>query len=149
MRLRLGCRFEHAAASPTAAVALVEPHFEAAGGIVAERWSSEPAVGTTLRRPFPSTPTVKSSYTSPSALLEKTIREPSGAQAGVNARPPCDVTACRCDPSGRMSQTSRTAVPGVRRTYAIHDPSGDHAGSDSSAKTSEIRIGLEPSSLTV
>ena len=40
MRLRLGCRFEHEASSPTAAVVLVEPHFEAAGGIVAERWSS-------------------------------------------------------------------------------------------------------------
>ena len=47
MRLRLGCRFEHEASSPTAAVVLVEPHFEAAGGIVAERWSSEPAVEAT------------------------------------------------------------------------------------------------------
>ena len=47
MRLRLGCRFEHEAKSPTPAVVLVEPHFDAAGGIVAERWSSEPAVEAT------------------------------------------------------------------------------------------------------
>ena len=47
MRLRLGCRFEHEASSPTPAVVLVEPHFDAAGGIVAERWSSEPAVEAT------------------------------------------------------------------------------------------------------
>ena len=43
MRLRLGCRFEHEASSPTPAVVLVEPHLDAAAGIVAERWSSEPA----------------------------------------------------------------------------------------------------------
>ena len=47
MRLRLGCRFEHEASSPTPAVVLVEPHFDAAAGIVAERWSSEPAVEAT------------------------------------------------------------------------------------------------------
>ena len=47
MRLRLGCRFEHEALSPTPAVVLVEPHFDAAAGIVAERWSSEPAVEAT------------------------------------------------------------------------------------------------------
>ena len=47
MRLRLGCRFEHDAATPTAAIVLVEPHFDAAGGIVAERWVSEPPVEAT------------------------------------------------------------------------------------------------------
>ena len=47
MRLRLGCRFEHEATSPTPAVVLVEPHLDAAAGIVAERWSSEPAVEAT------------------------------------------------------------------------------------------------------
>ena len=47
MRLRLGCRFEHEASSPTPAVVLVEPHFDAEGGIVAERWSSEPAIQAT------------------------------------------------------------------------------------------------------
>ena len=47
MRLRLGCRFEHDAAAPTAAIVLVEPHFDAAGGIVAERWVSEPPVEAT------------------------------------------------------------------------------------------------------
>ena len=47
MRLRLGCRFEHDAAAPTAAIVLVEPHFDAAGGIVAERWVSEPPLEAT------------------------------------------------------------------------------------------------------
>jgi transglutaminase-like putative cysteine protease len=47
MRLRLGCRFEHDASVPTPAVVLVEPHFEAAGGLVAERWSSGPSLETT------------------------------------------------------------------------------------------------------
>ena len=47
MRLRLGCRFEHDAATPTAAIVLVEPHFDAAGGIVAERWVSSPPVEAT------------------------------------------------------------------------------------------------------
>ena len=47
MKLRLGCHFEHDASAPTPAVVLVEPHFEAAGGLVAERWSSEPSLETT------------------------------------------------------------------------------------------------------
>jgi len=47
MRLRLGCRFEHDASAPTPAVVLVEPHSDADGGLVAERWTSEPALETT------------------------------------------------------------------------------------------------------
>ena len=62
MRLRVGCRFEHEAAIPTAAIALVEPHLhalagqtgdghsprgETPGAIVEERWRSEPSVGST------------------------------------------------------------------------------------------------------
>ena len=47
MRLRLGCSFEHDASVPTAAVVLVEPHFDSAGGMVAERWSSDPPVEAT------------------------------------------------------------------------------------------------------
>ena len=57
MRLRVGCRFEHEASTPTAAIALVEPHFhswdgkfprgEVPNAIVEERWSSEPRVGST------------------------------------------------------------------------------------------------------
>ena len=51
MRLRVGCRFEHEASTPTAAIALVEPHFDSWDGqqprgetpaIVEERWSTEP-----------------------------------------------------------------------------------------------------------
>ena len=44
-----------------------------------------------------------------------------------------------------MTQTFWIAVPGVLRTYAIHAPSGDHAGSDSSTRTSEIFSGAPPS----
>src|SRR4030065_2468613 len=73
------------------------------------------------------------------------MRVLSGAQAGVKAFAPPEVSAWRPDPSGRMSQTSRTGVPGARRTYAIHVPSGDHAGSDSSAPGAEIRRAAEPS----
>ncbi len=48
MRLRLGCRFEHDASAPTSAVVLVEPHpSDKDGALVAERWSSEPALETT------------------------------------------------------------------------------------------------------
>ena len=44
-----------------------------------------------------------------------------------------------------MTHTLLTGVPGVRRTYAISPPSGDHAGSDSSAVMSEMRRAFEPS----
>ena len=47
MRLRVGCRFEHEATAPTAAVVLVEPHPEAPGALLEERWSSEPTLETT------------------------------------------------------------------------------------------------------
>ena len=87
---------------------------------------------------------VKSSKSS-SRFIENTIRVLSGDQAGVNVRPLRFVTACRPDPSGCMSQRFCTGVPGVRRTYAIHSPFGDHAGSDSWALMSEIRRGLDPS----
>ena len=88
---------------------------------------------------------MKSSYASSlSALVAKTIRLESGAHAGVNARPSCFVSARRSEPSERMTQTFWIAVPGVLRTYAIHAPSGDHAGSDSSTRTSEIFSGAPP-----
>ncbi len=44
-----------------------------------------------------------------------------------------------------MTQTLLIGVPGVRRTYAISSPSGDHAGSDSSAVMSEMRRAFDPS----
>jgi transglutaminase-like putative cysteine protease len=47
MRLRVGCRFEHVARSPVAAVVLVEPHAELRDALVDERWSSEPVVEST------------------------------------------------------------------------------------------------------
>jgi transglutaminase-like putative cysteine protease len=47
MRLRVGCRFEHEASAPSAAIILVEPQLEASGGVVAERWSSEPVLEAT------------------------------------------------------------------------------------------------------
>ena len=46
MRLRVGCRFDHDASAPTPAVVLAEPHWETYGGLVAERWSSEPPLET-------------------------------------------------------------------------------------------------------
>ncbi len=47
MRVRLGCRFDHDATEPTPAVVLVEPHLEADGGVLSERWSTEPPLETT------------------------------------------------------------------------------------------------------
>ena len=47
-----------------------------------------------------------------------------------------------------MTQTFWIAVPGVLRMYAIHAPSGDHDGSDSSTRTSEIRVASLPSACT-
>ena len=40
---------------------------------------------------------------------------------------------------------SRTGEPGVRRVYAIHSPSGDHAGSASSARAFVSRRAPLPS----
>lgn len=47
MKLRLGCTFEHDASTATPAIVLVEPHSEFADAVVAERWSSEPALEAT------------------------------------------------------------------------------------------------------
>ena len=42
MRVRIGCTFEHDAASPTAAVVVAEPHVEAREHVVEERWAGDP-----------------------------------------------------------------------------------------------------------
>src|SRR5215212_3286767 len=77
----------------------------------------------------------------------KMIQRPSGDHAGLSAPDPAGSVngrSCRAVPSGR----TRVMMP-YGRSYAIHDPSGDHAKSRNAPPHGVMRRMPDPSRFTV